>query len=472
VRIATLKTVLSDSFLIQICNYHSQDAIRFLLERSSLGPDVLNKIIKNLIRRVEITHFDLVIKIAQHPDLDRDSLLNIWHGLKLQRTAVFFAAEIPSALQEEIAINGTPNERHNLLIHCSVREIFKPILAESLLGLKQAEFTSTAINRGNLSKSRLAELILSHDFVVASAACDRISEVASKVRLKEFSRHHFGSSNSMLNAFLADCIRRGLPLGWFVVACKLLRKSFGDKPIEFVKVIRWIASQNRSAGIRQLAWCERLEFVQFQCFIESIPRLAAMKILLGSLKAGEFNFDLIRELADPSLPFALEGAMGQLKWRNIRTLRELVAEIRWRTLLEKEKDILLRPQRHQFWPWLRHLDDLVLENGLKIVVPKTAHRIRQWGLALRNCLTDAFYAKSSASGKTVIFAVVSKRRVVYAVQLNPETGNIIQGKGVGNMDIPDDFKLVLIRAITTSRSIAQAELDQIHLAAGEPPAPS
>jgi hypothetical protein len=368
-------------------------------------------------------------------------------------------------MQDAVLRDGTAHEKLKLLTHPSTSDDARRTAAESLLAEQTFEYLAAAINSGALAKDRLAELVMSSDVRVAMVASDRIAEVASRLRLRDYARAHAGVSRGPVNAILADHIRRGLPLGWFVAGCFLLRPLWAKHSSVIAKELRWIADQPRGANLRDLAGCETDQLQAFTTMLTQIPEAPRRRLVMASLKSEQITTGLVRDFAGLAGKEPFGENMRQIRWKQVRDLLDLYVDLRAMIDLANVPNFYISPHRHPFWAWLRELDRRAVAGAYVLLVPRSAHRIRRWAIELRNCLSTYQYAEKFKSGQVVVIGVMRGRRVVYAVEASP-TGKILQIAGVRNCKPPNDVREAVINAVNEARARAGLNAPQ---APGPPP---
>jgi len=201
--------VLTEGLVSTLVSSDCVEALASLLDRPDIDCDVVTDVTRYVLSHKNPLMTDLIAKVVLHPACPPGLLTEIYLHAGTRKRAIFDRVKIPEELQRLIASEGNDRERCNLLKHSSILEDLKPTLVDSLLKSDEFEFVTAAVVCGNLKRETLLTLAHSSSLTVAAAACDRIADFASELRLKQFSRTHFGYSYTKLNSFLNAQIDKG-----------------------------------------------------------------------------------------------------------------------------------------------------------------------------------------------------------------------------------------------------------------------
>lgn len=95
---------------------------------------------------------------------------------------------------------------------------------------------------------------------------------------------------------------------------------------------------------------------------------------------------------------------------------------------------------------LRGVDNLIIGRR-RIVVPKSAKDLLDWGTALDNCLAKGQYLNHTATGQSVIVGIVNESGAIeFAIEFK-RCGTVLQAKGARNVDMPKGLRKPVVAAL-------------------------
>jgi|GEM_PF-5910188 len=438
------KTEIDDNVLMRIMA-NGNPAVSMLLDRKDIDATVLTKIVT---MHLEATmHWHHVRKISEHPSCNRELVSRLYRITPKAgwRVEVLKAVSLPEDVQTLVLQGDSASEWRELLRNPSLApQLVEPLVKRIMESTDIGGLLSRALSHPGLSKDFLAGLLYSADPRLVAASADRLSEMASRIRVSDLAKHHAGQAGAEINRFIVEHVNDGLPAGYIFAALYFLRPAFNQCPGEIVKQLKEIRV-HCAANMREAINCSLDDLKIFCDFLRLLPPQVARRLMVRSIRHTEFSSFVVSEVAEL---VRVEGCgsrfMSEIRWKRISTLADLATEFRAAKVVQSTANRRLRP--FQNFGWLRQLDGANIDE-FTVEVPRMTHRILRWGLSLRNCLKSHGFDQEMLKKKTVIIGLMVKGRIKYAAELSPDGTRIRQISGVQNSPAPAGLRNGLIKLI-------------------------